>query len=160
MLELSHMIRMTRVADYAIVLLTRMAMCPERMFSAPEIALETQLPAPTVSKILKILVRHDLLESHRGAKGGYSLRRPPEEISVEAIISAVEGPIGITECIDDTPGECGQEGVCPVRSNWQRINEAIRQALAGISLSEMTHPGFQGLVTLGGASDRPTAELN
>jgi FeS assembly SUF system regulator len=143
------MLRMTKTADYAIVLLTRMAEEPDRIFNAPELALATRLPAPTVSKILKILARHDLLESHRGAKGGYGLHLSPESISVEAIITAVEGPIGITECIDDAPGACDQESVCPVRSNWQRINEAIRHALAGITLAEMTRAGSQGLVTLG-----------
>ena len=143
------MLRMTKTADYAIVLLTRIAEEPDRIFNAPELAQAAGLPAPTVSKILKILARHDLLESHRGAKGGYALQLSPEDISVESIITAVEGPIGITECIDDAPGECGQESVCPVRSNWQRINEAIRQALDGITLAEMARPASQGLVTLG-----------
>jgi FeS assembly SUF system regulator len=123
------------------------------------LALGTQLPAPTVSKILKILVRHDLLESHRGVKGGYGLRLRPEDISVEEIITAVEGPIGITECIDDASGACGQESVCPVRSNWQSINEAIRQALAGITLAEMIGTGSSGLVTLGDSPDRVAAGL-
>ena len=130
------------------------------MFNAPELAQEAQLPAPTVSKILKILARQGLLTSHRGVKGGYSLQRTPEEISVEEIITAVEGPIGITECIDDTPGECGQAPVCPVRANWQQINEAIRQALDGITLAEMTPPATQELVTLGGGSSVAPAELN
>ena len=147
---------MTKTADYAIVLLTRMAEEPDRIFNAPELAQTTRLPAPTVSKILKILSRHDLLQSHRGAKGGYALQHTPEEISVEAIITAVEGPIGITECIDDAPGACGQESVCAVRSNWQRINDAIRQALDGITLAEMAGAGSQGLVTLGDSADRQT----
>lgn len=154
------MIRMTKTADYAIVLLTRMASESDRIFNAPELAQEAQLPAPTVSKVLKILARDGLLASHRGAKGGYSMKRSPEEISVEEIISAVEGPIGITECIDDTPGECGQEPVCPVRGNWQRINEAIRLALDGITLAEMVPPATQELVTLGGSSSRVTADVN
>ena len=153
------MLRMTKTADYAIVLLTRMAEEPDRIFNAPELALEAQLPPPTVSKILKILARQDLLESHRGAKGGYGLQLSPESISIEAIITAVEGPIGITECIDDASGTCGQEPVCPVRSNWQRINEAIRQALASITLAEMTRSGSHGLVTLGGSSDHIAAGL-
>jgi len=156
----SQMIRMTKTADYAIVLLTRMASEADRIFNAPELAHDAQLPAPTVSKVLKILARDGLLASHRGAKGGYSLQRPPEEISVEEIISAVEGPIGITECIDDTPGECGQEPVCPVRGNWQRINEAIRQALGGITLAEMAPPAAQELVTIGGSSSRASADVN
>lgn len=133
------MIRMTKQADYGIVLMTRLAGEPERQFSAPELADECQLPQPTVSKILKALTRGELLESHRGVKGGYALARDPEEINVAEIITALEGPIAITECIDDAPGECCQEPICPVRGNWQRINVAIRMALEQIKLAEMTH---------------------
>ena len=154
------MLRMTKTADYAIVLLTRMASREDRIFNAPEMAQQTGLPAPTVSKILKILARDGLLRSHRGAKGGYSLERAPEDVSVVEIITAVDGPVGITECIDDAPGECGQESVCPVRGNWQRINEAIRQALEDITLAEMVPPASQGLVSLGDGSGSTSAELN
>jgi FeS assembly SUF system regulator len=151
---------MTKTADYAIVLLTRMASHEDRIFNAPELAQQTQLPAPTVSKILKILARDGLLRSHRGAKGGYALERSPEDVSVVEIITAVDGPVGITECIDDTPGECGQESVCPVRGNWQRINDAIRRALDDITLAEMVPPQQEGLVTLGQGRAETSAELN
>ncbi len=144
------MIRMTKQADYGIVLMAHMASLPDRLFSAARIAHEAQLPPPTVSKILKILARDGLLDSHRGVKGGYILARAAEEISVADIISALDGPIGITECICDTPGECWHESICPVRDNWQRINQAIRQALEAITLAEMTHPIFPDLVILGG----------
>jgi FeS assembly SUF system regulator len=143
------MIRMTKQADYGIVLLTRLAQEPDHRYNASELAQETQLPAPTVSKILKILARAGLLSSHRGVKGGYALAKAPEKITVAQIISALDGPIAITECIDDTPGECSQESFCGVRANWQSINEAIRGALEEITLAEMTHPMGSGLVTLG-----------
>jgi FeS assembly SUF system regulator len=146
------MIRMTKQADYGIVLLTRLALEPAQLFNASELAAYTQLPAPTVSKILKLLARAGLLSSHRGVKGGYALARSAEEINMAQIISALDGPIAITECIDDTPGECTQEPICSVRGNWQRINEAIRDALKQITLAEMAHPMSSGLVTLGGAS--------
>ena len=142
------MIRMTKTADYGIVLMTRMASRPDRIFTAVELSNQVQLPHPTVSKVLKILTRNALLVSHRGAKGGYSLAREPEAIPVEEVITALDGPIAITECIDDTPGECGQESTCEVKGNWQRINDAIRQALATISLADMM-PSSEGLVRLG-----------
>jgi FeS assembly SUF system regulator len=144
---------MTKQADYGIVLMTRMARQPERLVNASELAAEVQLPLPTVSKILKLLGRADLLESHRGAKGGYCLALEAESITVADIISALDGPIAITECIDDTPGECTQESFCGVRANWQRINHAIRHALENITLSEMTHPIGTDLVSLGGNSE-------
>lgn len=148
------MIRITKQTDYGIVLLTHLASQPERHLNAPELAAETQLPVPMVSKILKILVREGILMSHRGVKGGYSLARLAQEITMAEIIAALEGPIAITECID-VSSDCSHERLCPVRSNWHRINAAVRGALEGITLAEMTgsipHP--QKLVTLG--SGRP-----
>ena len=144
------MLRMTKQADYGIVLLTRMAGEPGRRFTAPVLAAETQLPLPTVSKILKVLGRDGLLASHRGVKGGYALARDPDRISVAAMITALDGPIAFTECIDDVPGACSQEDVCRLRSNWQRINFAVRQALESITLAELTAP-LPPLVQLGGS---------
>ena len=153
------MIRLTKQTDYGIVLLSHMAGLPQRQFNATELAAESRLPQPTVSKVLKILGRAGLLDSHRGVKGGYTLARAPEEITVTEVITALEGPIGITECIDDTPGECSHEASCPVRGNWHRINEAIRQALDGINLAEMAQAQAPPLVSLGGAATARSAEL-
>jgi FeS assembly SUF system regulator len=141
-------LRITKQTDYGIVLLSRMAAEPERLFNAPELAEAAQLPLPTVSKILKLLARDDLLESHRGAKGGYCLMRAPEAITVAEIIFSLEGPIAMTECIDDGPGECQQEGSCPLQANWQLINQAVREALEGISLRQMAGPLGPRLVQL------------
>lgn len=157
------MIRLTKQTDYGIVLLTRLAQAPERQFNAPELAADARLPLPTVSKILKILAREELLVSHRGVKGGYGLARAPQEITVAEIISALEGPIAMTECIEHAPGagDCAQEQVCPNRSNWQVINAAVRDALARITLADMTRPlgAEPKLVTLGrrAAASQPVA---
>jgi FeS assembly SUF system regulator len=141
------MIRITKQTDYGIVLLTHLAAQPERQYNAPELAAEAHLPLPMVSKILKLLAREGLLVSHRGVKGGYSLARQPEAMSMAEIIAALEGPIALTECIS-VEGDCFHEPLCPVRSNWRRINQAVRTALEGITLAEMAHPR-QKLVTLG-----------
>ena len=142
------MIRITKQTDYGIVLLTHLAAFPERQFNAPELAMEAHLPLPMVSKILKLLARDGLLASHRGVKGGYSLARAAEEISMAEIIVALEGPIAITECVS-VESDCTHEALCPVRSNWRRINEAVRAALEGITLAEMAGSKVQKLVTLG-----------
>ena len=151
------MIRITRQADYGIVLMTRFAASPDRLFNAPEMAHDSQLPLPTVSKILKCLARAGLLVSHRGVKGGYSLQGDPTRLSVADVITAVDGPIAITECIVDTPGECDRETTCGVRGNWQRINVAVRSSLEGISLAAMVEP-LPALVSLGGGAIEPTAD--
>lgn len=146
------MIRITKQTDYGIVLMTHMAADPERRYNAPDLSSEAQLPLPMVSKILKLLTRDGLLVSHRGVKGGYALARTPAEISVDEIVTALEGPIAITECIEHSPGECEHEEVCPTRGNWQLINQAVRQALERITLAEMTVPlAGEKLVTLGRA---------
>jgi FeS assembly SUF system regulator len=133
------MIRITKQTDYGIVLLTQMATHAERQYNAPDLAAEARLPLPMVSKILKLLTREGVLVSHRGVKGGYSLARHPQAISMAEIIAALEGPIAITECVDEG-GDCVHERLCPVRSNWHRINEAVLAALQGITLAEMAHP--------------------
>ena len=133
------MLRITKQTDYGIVLMTRLAQngTATEVHNARDLARSTNLPLPTVSKILKALARGGLLESHRGVKGGYCLDRSAEEISVEQIIRALEGPIAITECLDTTTEECGIERSCPCRANWQRINVAVREALSAIPLSAM-----------------------
>lgn len=135
------MIRITKLTDYGIVLLTHFARHPERLTrNAPEIAAAARLPLPTVSKILKILAREGLLVPHRGAKGGFSLARSPLDITMADIISALEGPIALTECNTHGADRCGIESLCPVSTNWRRINRAVLDALSGVTLAEMASP--------------------
>ncbi len=131
------MIRLSKLADYGIVIMTTLARQPGSQHNAPEIAAQSHIPLPMVSKILKALARAGILASHRGVKGGYSLARPAQAISVAEVISALDGPIALTACIEDGPGGCEIEALCPARANWQRINDAIRGALEGISVGEM-----------------------
>jgi len=153
------MIRITKQTDYGIVLMTHLAADPERLYNAPDLAMEAGLPLPMVSKILKLLTRDGLLVSHRGVKGGYTLSRPPAEITVDEIITSLEGPVAITECIEHSPGECEHERLCPTRGNWRLINQAVRQALERITLAEMTQPlPSEKLVKIGGGT-QPDAAL-
>ena len=141
------MIRLTRETDYAIVLLVRLASQPESgpapgsaSQNARELAEACRLRPPMVGKILKTLARGGILASQRGAKGGYSLARPAERITVAEVVTAMEGPIALTECTSDEEGCCDNESFCGVRGNWQLINHAVRQALDGLTLAEMTRP--------------------
>ncbi len=145
------MIRISRLTDYGIVLLTHMAAEPDRVHNATEVAGEAHLPLPTVSKLLRLLTKEGLLESHRGVKGGYGLARAPEQISVGAIIRALEGPIAITTCTTDSPGDCEHESLCPVRGHWHLINLAIRQALDSITLADMAARPRPNWLPLAGA---------
>ncbi len=134
------MLRMSRLTDYGILLLAHLAAGNEQR-NARELSEETGLPGPAVSKLLKHLTREGFLESQRGTKGGYALARPAEEISVAAVIDALEGPIALTEC-SAHPGACEREAHCQVRAPWQRINRAVRHTLEHIHLSELVGPPF------------------
>ncbi len=133
------MIRITRETDYGIVLLAFMARDADQSYSAAVLAESQHLPVPMVSKVLKTLTRIGLLVSQRGPQGGYSLARSPRDISAADIIDALEGPIAITECNLTGPDICVHQEHCSVSSHWGRINGAIRNALEGISLWEMSH---------------------
>jgi FeS assembly SUF system regulator len=131
------MLRITKLTDYGIVLLAQLANAQEgESQNARAMAEATSLPLPAVSKILKSLAQGGLLISQRGAKGGYTLSRRPEEINVAEIIDALEGPIALMEC-SAGPGHCDQETSCQVRDPWQRINEAILETLRHVTLREL-----------------------
>ena len=133
------MLRISRLTDYAVVLATQLA---ESLDSAAvsDLSRRTEIPAPTVSKVLKLLARAGVVVSVRGANGGYHLSRSADQIPILEVISAIEGPIAVTECAEDNSG-CEHEPHCGVRANWQRINQAVQDALSGISLADMAQSG-------------------
>jgi FeS assembly SUF system regulator len=134
------LLRMSRITDYGIVLLTQLASSAgDEVHNARELAARTGLPLPVVSKILKALTREGFLHSQRGARGGYALARPATEISVAAVIDALEGPIALTDC-GTHPGACERESRCAVRAPWQQINRAVRRTLEGVRLSQLMPP--------------------
>ena len=133
------MLRLSKLTDYGTVVLAEMARHPERHHSAAELATALHLAPPTVSKLLKAFTRGGLVTSQRGAKGGYSLARPADEITAVQIIDAIEGPVAITQC-SMSHSRCGIEAVCGVGHNWQRISLAIRDALRTVTLAQLARP--------------------
>jgi FeS assembly SUF system regulator len=134
------MFRLNKLTDYGIVLMTYVAGKPHlSLHTAREMAAGTRMHAATVGKIVRELVDHGLLVSHRGVKGGYALARPAETISIADIIDALEGPVGFTECYS-TPGCCELEPSCTVRSNSQVISQALRRTLEEIRLTDLIRP--------------------
>lgn len=133
------MLRIAKLTDYATVVMTCLADDAAAVHSTVGLAEKARLELPTVSKVLKSLCHAGLVESFRGANGGYRLARPAGEISVADIVIAMEGPIGMTECSAHS-GRCDHERHCGVRGNWQRINQAIEQALTSVTLADMLKP--------------------
>jgi FeS assembly SUF system regulator len=151
-------IRLSKLADYGIVMITNMARHPLGQHNAAEIAAASHIALPMASKILKALTRAGLLTSNRGAKGGYGLARAAEHISIAEVIVALEGPIALTSCVEHGPGGCSIEQLCPARANWQRINDAISSALDDISVAEMARavpPAFMPATLLREARTAP-----
>lgn len=138
------MLRIAKLTDYATGLMTQMAHVPQRQVSAQQLALELGLPPPTVAALLKKLTRAGLVSSMRGAGGGYSLARTPKEISVAQVISAIEGPVALTECALGG-GNCALEAECATRGNWQLISQAVQVALESVSLADMAAPVARSL---------------
>ena len=135
------MFRLNRLTDYAVVVMTQMAQSRDEVRTAPQIARDTGVPLPTVSKLLNALARDGLIESQRGASGGYALTRGAKDITVAEVIQALEGPIALTACVDHSSEHCDVESLCPMRGNWNKVNEAIRSALGGVTLADMS-PAF------------------
>ena len=133
------MLRISRLADYATTVMYTLAQSPGKRFSAAQLSGETQLSAPTVSKVLKLLNDARLVNSERGATGGYQLARMPEAINVADIIAAIDGMPAMTECCK---GEniCKHDRVCILRHQWQMINTVISDFLKGLNLRDMSRP--------------------
>jgi FeS assembly SUF system regulator len=133
------MLRVSKLTDYATVIMTVLADASDSVLSAQDVAARAHLELPTVSKLLKQLAHANLVDSFRGVNGGYRLAREPAQITIAQIVTAMEGPIGMTECSAHV-GLCDHESHCGVRVNWQRINHAIAHALASVTLADMLKP--------------------
>ena len=164
------MFRLSKLTDYGIVILAELARSatgdeaspagdPKPNLNARELAQHVDLPLPVVSKVLKALTRAEILDSQRGTKGGYSLARKPEDLTVAEMIAALDGPLALTQC-SEGPSICDHEATCAIKSPWQVINDVVQNALASITLADLTNPGFAaqhaplaGLVGLAGLGD-------
>jgi FeS assembly SUF system regulator len=134
------MLRISKMTDYATVLLARLAAAPDRQLTAAQLAAQSHLGAPTVSKVLKQLHRRGLVSSTLGLRGGYRLARPAAEITAAQILDALEGPMALIECARQTH-QCSIESTCGVGRAWQRVNLAIRRSLQEITLVELAGLG-------------------
>ena len=133
------MLRLSKLADYAVVVLVRLAQA-DGCQTSPGIAAITGLREPTVAKVLKALAGAGLVRSQRGARGGYRLAQPLSSIPIADVVAAIDGPIALAACVDGGAGGCESEGSCPVRGRWDPVNHAVMQALTRITLADMAPP--------------------
>lgn len=136
------MLKLSKLTDYATVILSYMAKDQNNMHAANEISIATGITQPTVSKILKLLLKAKVLTSVRGAKGGYLLARAPEKITIASVIDVMEGPIALTECTASHES-CEQASGCQIQGNWDLINRKVFNALESVTLADMATPAKQ-----------------
>ncbi len=129
------MLKISRLADYAVIIMCALAERREYA-SATEMATATKVTKTTVSKILKILARGSLIQAVRGSNGGYALLKQPADISLAAVITAMDGPIALTEC-NSIKQNCSKLSCCEARPHWQFINKVIAEVLSQYTLEDM-----------------------
>ena len=132
--------RLSSLADYAVVMMAAAARrCGATCrLNATLLAGETGLPLPTVQKLVSKLSAAGLLESARGTGGGFRLARPAASITVADIVEAIEGPIALTACVDSGKHDCCVQETCRVKPHWNAVNGAVKGALAGITLAQLS----------------------
>ena len=138
--ELSAVLRLNRMTDYAIVVLGALAHRHGEVLATAQIASLTGLTQPTVAKVAKRLQACDLLETRRGVNGGYQLIGDPTELSLAMIIEAVEGPIAVNGCVDGAHDPCAVSNCCFMSNQWNKVNGTVRAALEAVSLAELIDP--------------------
>src|SRR5687768_8038125 len=131
--------RLTSLADYAVVMMAAAARHPEgARLSATLLAGETGIPLPTAQKLMGRLAAAGLLSSSRGTGGGFRLAREAQGISLADIVEAVEGPIAMSNCIEQSGHACAIEQGCQVKPHLHAVNGAVRGALQGVSLASLS----------------------
>lgn len=150
--------RLSNLADYAVVILAAAARRDGGRLNASLLAEETGIPLPTAQKLVGRLAAAGLIVSSRGTGGGFRLARCAAEISLADIVEAVEGPIAMTACVEAGTHDCCVEHSCRVKPHWDAVNDAMRGALAGVSLEALSqNPARPALVegpSFSSASDK------
>ena len=132
------MLKLTKKTDYALMAIHHMGFLAQTpLVNAKEIAETYQIPVEMMAKILQTLSRVGLILSENGPKGGYALARPAERISVAEVITAIEGPIGITDCMLAPQAPCMQADTCTIRTPVEHIQQRINHLLEGMSVAEV-----------------------
>ena len=141
------MLRFTKRADYGLMAIHYIAV-HDRLgaVNTKRIAEEFAIPPELLAKVLQRLAKRRLIVSQNGPKGGYVLARHPNEISVGAVVRALEGPISIVSCLDH--GGCPQEPRCTLRRPVQKLQAAISQLLDTMSLAELTSADVPELMVM------------
>ena len=134
------MIKLNKITDYAVVILGLLSSRNPNKYSTSKISSDTGLSIHTVAKVCKLLNNANLIQAGRGAHGGYFCETSPSDISVAVIVEAIDGPIAITACIEESEDFCDSQSICLLSGNWNKANNAILDALKSVTLSDLLNP--------------------
>ena len=133
------MLKITRLADYSVLILCCFNNKNRKVLSARKIKNITGLNIATVNKLLSLLVKSKILLSMRGVNGGYSPVKKLQDLSVREIIEAVEGPVAITNCMDTRYGKCDLINTCCTKNAWSAVNKEVIKTLDSIKIIDINH---------------------
>ena len=143
------MLRFTKRSDYGLMAIHYIAVHEDGgPVSAKRIAEEFAIPPELLAKILQRLAKQRLITSQNGPKGGYVLARRAMEITVGQVVTALEGPINIVECLEED-SECPQMARCNLRRPVRKIQAAISHMLDTMSLAELAGDDVPELMSIG-----------
>lgn len=130
------MLKLSKKVEYALMALLHMdALESDDVASAKDMAAQHGIPADLLGKVLQALARDGLAESIHGARGGYRLMRPLDDLTLGDVIGAIEGPVSLVRC-QDHPGQCDQYGACTIREPVLRIQRQLQGYLQAFKLGE------------------------
>jgi len=135
------MLKISKLTDYGLLAAVYLARHGGEVASAREIAEFYHLPVPMITKVLKMLHQSELIESQRGAGGGYTFHGDPESITLGQLIETLEGPWDLVECEttnDQGDAACAIRGACPSRRFMFGINRAVKGAFEQVTLGDLT----------------------
>lgn len=142
------MLKITRLADYAVIIICSFRGKGNSIISAKEISKKTSINKATVNKILSILVRKKILTASRGVNGGYKTVKQLDKISIKELIEAIEGPVALTNCMDNNAGNCNLFDQCVTKNTWSIVNNVIRDALEGIKIQDIPYATSTGIINI------------
>lgn len=129
--------KLTRGADYATLGILYLARQPrDKVVLIGEIAAAQSVPESYLAKIFQDLAKAGLVRSHRGARGGFTLARSPQEITLLQVIEAVEGPVALNRCLDAREG-CERSADCPVYGALASAQAQLMSALEAVTLQSL-----------------------
>ncbi|MBW7876094.1 MAG: Rrf2 family transcriptional regulator [Candidatus Cloacimonetes bacterium] len=128
------MVRLSKKMDYSLLLVSEMVRQEPEVVSAAMLADKYKLSLEMVAALLKNLCRKGILESVRGKNGGYRLASDPWELSLRSLIVAVDGPFYLTDCTQDSGGDCHYHALCSISGRMKGVSNRINQILEETSL--------------------------